>query len=221
MRHRGISWSSSKRGSKRMKPRMWTRDELKTLFKTIPEGPKYYLKEMAAIALYTGMRQNEIAELEIRDIDLNRKVIEIGEGKTESSVRQVPIHTKLLPTLKSLWTTSDGYLFPTLKPAGRDKKRGHEPSKRFGYYRNQTFPETVHKINDFGHKRSEVNFHSFRRSFINACEQAGIPEATTKQIVGHAKSSLTYGTYSKGVDMKLLREAIEKVDFKGVRIDPA
>lgn len=207
----------SKRGSKKLKPRRWERTELAKLFKSIPSGGKYYLKELAAIALYTGMRINEIAELEVTDIDLKRKLIDIAEGKTESSVRQVPIHPVILPTISRLVKETDTtYLFPTLKPTGRDKKRGHEPSKRFGYYRDKTFPETVHVINERGHKRSEVNFHSFRRSFINACENAGIPEPTIKQVVGHSRSSLTYGLYSRGVDLKLLRRAVNKVDFGAV-----
>lgn len=207
---------ASKRGSKR-RERKWKREELDKLFKSIPAGPKYYLKELAAIALYTGMRQNELAELEVSDVDLKAKIIDIGEGKTESSVRQIPIHPVILPVLTRLVKEAkQGHLFYTLKPAGRDKKRGHEPSKRFGYYRDKTFPETVHVINERGHRRSEVNFHSFRRSFITACENAGIPEPTIKQIVGHSRSSLTYGLYSRGVDLKLLRQAINKLTFGAV-----
>lgn len=215
----GQTINGSTRGSAKLQPRRWTDKELKALFKSIPAGPQYYLREMCAIAAYTGMRQNEIAELEVTDIDLKAKTIHISEGKTQSSVRTVPIHSKLLPVIKQLvGKRTDGYLFENFKPAGRDKKRGHEFSKRFGYWRNQRFPDTVHTDTATGHTRSEVNFHSFRRSFINACELAGIPEPTTKQIVGHAKSSLTYGTYSTGVDMKLLREAVEKVDYSGVEL---
>ena len=205
--------NGSTRG-KKLQLRLWSDDELTQMFNDIPSGPQYYLKEICAIALYTGARLNEIAELEVTDIDLKSKVIHIAEGKTQSSVRDIPIHSKLLPMIKKLiGKRTDGYLFVTLKPAGRDQKRGHEVSKRFGYWRDQAFPNTLHEINALGHKRSEVNFHSFRRSFISACEQAGTPEPTTKQIVGHAKSSLTYGTYSRGVDLKLLRKAVEKVNF--------
>jgi integrase len=213
------SIATSKRGTK-MQLRRWTDAELTDLFDTIPAGEKYYLKEVCALGLYTGARLNEICELEVTDVNLDSNVIHISEGKTQSSVRDIPIHPKLLPVIKRLiGKRTDGYLFETLKPAGKDKKRGHEVSKRFGYWRDQAFPDTLHTINERGHKRSEVNFHSFRRAMINACELAGIPEPTTKQIVGHAKSSLTYGTYSRGVDLKLLREAIEKVDFKGVNFN--
>ena len=44
-------------------------------------------------------------------------------------------------------------------------------------------------------------------------EAAGIPERTTEQLVGHSRTGMSYGTYSKGVDMTLLREAIEKIGF--------
>jgi len=210
---------TSKRGSSKRRPRRWTDKELKKLFKTVPAGPQYYLQEMCALALYTGARQNELAELEVTDIDLRNRTIHISEAKTESSVRDIPVHSKLLPVIKKLIDgRKKGHLFDSFKPAGRDKKRGHEFSKRFGYWRDQNFPDTLYEINERGHKRSVVNFHSFRRAFINACELAEIPERTTQQLVGHTRDSMSYGTYSKGVDMKLLREAIEKVDFKGVEV---
>lgn len=215
----GQTVTGSKRGSSKQKERRWTDKELKQLFKTVPSGPKYYLREMAAIAAYTGMRQNEIAELEVADIDLKTKTIHVSEGKTESSVRTLPIHSKLLPVVKQLiGRRTNAYLFETFKPTGKDKKRGHEFSKRFGYWRNQNFPDTLYEINNQGHKRSVVNFHSFRRAFANALELAEVPHHTAQQLLGHTRDSMTYGTYSKGVDMKLLREAIEKVDFKGVKL---
>ncbi|MEO1036981.1 MAG: tyrosine-type recombinase/integrase [Pseudomonadota bacterium] len=213
----GQTLGTSSRGSSKSQPRRWTDQQLVKLFETIPSGPQYYLREMCALALYTGARQNELAELEVTDIDLQKRTIHIGEAKTQSSVRDVPIHPKLLPVIKSLiGKRKDGFLFETFKPAGRDKKRGHEFSKRFAYYRDKTFPETLYATNEHGHKRSVVNFHSFRRAFTNACELSGIPEATTKQLVGHARQSLTYGTYSAGVDLNRLREAIEKVSFGSV-----
>ncbi len=215
----GQTLSASKRGSSKKKLRAWTPEELKTMFETIPSGPKYWLREMSVIALYTGMRQNEIAELEVTDIDLVAGTIHVSEAKTQTSVRDVPVHSKLLPVIEQIIDgRTKGYLFENFKPTGGDKKRNHEFSKRFGYWRNQTFADTLYVINDRGHKRSVVNFHSFRRSFITACEMAGIPEPTTEQIVGHTRTGMSYGTYSKGVDLKLLRDAIEKVDFKGVII---
>ncbi len=210
----GQTLGTSKRGSSKRQPRSWTDKELKNLFEKVPAGPRNYLREMCALALYTGARQNELAKLEVTDIDLKARTIHISEAKTQSSVRDIPIHSKLLPVLKKLiGKRIEGQLFDTFKPAGRDGKRGHEFSKRFSYWRDQTFPETLYEINERGHKRSVVNFHSFRRCFITACEMAGIPEPTTKQIVGHTRDSMSYGTYSKGVDMKLLRDAIEKLDF--------
>ncbi len=215
----GQTITGSTRG-KKLQLRRWTDGELATLFQDIPSGAKYYLREVCAVAVYTGMRLAEIADLEVTDIDLEAETIHVSEGKTQSSVRDVPIHSKLLPVIVQLIDgRAEGYLFATLKPTGSDLSRGHEVSKRFGYWRDHAFPDTLHVINDKGHKRSEVNFHSFRRAFINACELAGIPEPTTKQIVGHSRSSMSYGTYSKGVDLKLLREAIEKVDYEGVTLE--
>ena len=214
----GQTLKESSRGGVRPEKRRWTDAELQTLFKSLPAGPKYYLRELSAVALYTGMRQNEIAELKVEDIDLDERVIHVREGKSRSAVRDVPVHSKLWPVIEQLiGERTSGYLFASFKPTGRDKLRGHEPSKRFGYWVRKHMPELIHTLPN---KRTyaECDFHSFRRAFINACELAGIPEHTIKQLVGHTRNSMTYGTYSKGVSIELLREAIEKVDFPGVEV---
>lgn len=210
----GADLNGSTRGGVKPEKRRWTDKELAKLFREIPAGPKYYLREMAAVALYTGARMNEIAELQVTDIDLEDKVIHIREGKSRAAVRDVPLHSKLDPVFRELiGERTDGYLFDTLKPTGRDKLRGHEPSKRFGYWLRKAFPELVLTLPN-GRTYAVCDFHSFRRAFTNAMELAGVPEPTAQQIVGHSKSGkLTYGTYSKGVSMELLREAVHKVDF--------
>jgi hypothetical protein len=43
-------------------------------------------------------------------------------------------------------------------------------------------------------------------------EAAGVPESTTKLIIGHKRPSLTYGHYSKGERVKL-RDYINKLHY--------
>ena len=56
-------------------------------------------------------------------------------------------------------------------------------------------------------------FHSFRHMYITAMERAGIEENVTAQIVGHERGkTMSYGYYSKGHELKKLKEAVDKAD---------
>jgi integrase len=55
-------------------------------------------------------------------------------------------------------------------------------------------------------------FHSLRKTFIEAMEAAEVLESTTALIVGHARQSMTYGHYSKGLRVKL-RKSINKLHY--------
>ena len=55
-------------------------------------------------------------------------------------------------------------------------------------------------------------FHSLRKTFTEAMEAAEVPETTIKLLIGHKRSSLTYGGYSKGERVKL-RKVIRKLKY--------
>lgn len=57
-------------------------------------------------------------------------------------------------------------------------------------------------------------FHTLRNSFMQRCENAGVPESTVKLIVGHSRQgSMTYGLYSPGPDFEKLRAGVRKVRY--------
>ncbi len=54
-------------------------------------------------------------------------------------------------------------------------------------------------------------FHSFRHMYITAMERAGVEENITAQIVGHERGkTMSYGYYSKGHELKKLKDAMDK-----------
>nr|WP_245680361.1 integrase [Alteromonas confluentis] len=58
------------------------------------------------------------------------------------------------------------------------------------------------------------SFHSFRHMYITAMERAGVEENVTAQIVGHERGkTMSYGYYSKGHELKRLKEAVNKAEF--------
>lgn len=181
------------------KRREWTESELLLLLNQLKAKKDARLTTMTLIALYTGMRSNEIAELELTEV--HKDYIHIPEAKTETSIRDVPIHTTIKPLInKLIQTSTDGYLISGLKRGGTDQKRNHCIVKRLStFIRGKVTAD------------SAVVFHSLRKNFSGELERAGITENLAQQIVGHKKQSLTYGLYSQGVKLDQLIEAVSKV----------
>jgi integrase len=188
--------------------RPWTTDELlKLLTET---DPKSDLWSMSVLALFTGCRENELAEMQCADVHSTH--LSIPEAKTTAGRRQVPIHPLIAGLVKHLCeqarkTSSDGYLVSGLKRGGYDKKRHHLFAKRFSY----------HKTKVLGLPPAVV-FHGLRKNFVTALHNLGVTPDRIAQIVGHERGSLALDRYSGGVDITKLAREVKKVTF-GSRVD--
>ncbi|WP_375314351.1 site-specific integrase [Bradyrhizobium sp. A5] len=161
------------------------------------------IPDVLRLALLTGMRLGEICELERTDVEKRADGywFNLGEGKTEAAERSVPVHPVAVPIVERYLALGDRYFIPDLVPGGRDKRRGHHVSKAFGRFRG--YAEVTEK--------GQV-FHALRNTFMGYMEGHGVPESTTKLLVGHARESMTYGHYSDGQRVDL-REAMSKLDY--------
>lgn len=65
----------------------------------------------ARFAVETAMRAGEIAALTTADVDLDRRVARVIEGKTRAASRQVPLSSTAVAVLRQLTPTEDGRLF--------------------------------------------------------------------------------------------------------------
>lgn len=192
----------STRGGRKTK-RPYTPDELNALVQKLTPGDP--LLPMTCIAPYSGLRIEEIAAM--RTEHVTDDAFRVMEGKNENSVRYVPIHPHINPmVLHLLKTSSDGYVISGLLPGGKDGKRSHYASKKFGHF-----------LRANGFEDNTLDFHSLRRSFTQRCENAEVPESTADLLTGHARQSLSYGLYSPGPEFPLLKQAVLKVTYgKGV-----
>jgi len=173
----------------------YRQEQLKLLLSSLPG----HLNDLSVIALYSGLRIEEICQLKIEDV---REGFEIKQGKNKHSIRVVPIHSALTDLVYRLKASSpDGYLIPNLKPAGRSNKRSHNISKQFGRYKTK-----------LGFTK-EHDFHSLRRTFATVLENAGVPESTISQLMGHKKQSISLYLYSGGLEFTRLKEEIERIGF--------
>jgi integrase len=196
-----------KRGKSDEGRREWTDEELKTLLQGIKDhrGIDDPLFPLTVIAAYSGMRGGEIAFLETKDVHLDAAVpyFHIREGKSKAAVRDVPIHSAIIPLIRRLKSGSkDGRLISGLQPAGRDAKLFHLQGKRFTTLKKK-----------LGFTDNRLVFHCLRKSFIGHMERAGVQLNVMQQIVGHDKGSLALGTYSGGLELETLKETVEKVDY--------
>ncbi len=58
------------------------------------------------------------------------------------------------------------------------------------------------------------DFHSLRKTVVTTLENAGVPENVVADIVGHEKTTMTYGLYSGGVSLAVKRKALAKLSYR-------
>ena len=148
------------------------------------------------IAVYTGMRLHEVHNLTDSDIKINSEGIyyfDITKSKTNSGLRQVPIHNNILDDILSI----EFPLFPT-KTANAVQKVMSRNLKKVITNNNKTF-------------------HSFRGTFISkAVEKYPEQISVIQEIVGHSKSEkdrLTIDTYAKGFSLKLKKGIVDSIIY--------
>lgn len=149
--------------------------------------------------MWTGARIESLCALKV--VDVKGDYFSIADDKTEAGTRDVPIHSRLMPTIKRLCRESkDGYVLSGLTP---DKygDRSAAIGKRFGHLKSK-----------LGFGESHV-FHSFRHTVVGQLESRGVPENVAADIVGHEKPRITYGLYSGRNPLDVMREAIEKLSY--------
>ncbi len=155
------------------------------------------MKLFCEIAIYSGMRLSEINSLTNKSINLDEKTMiyyfNIENSKTDSGIRKVPIHIKILEKMLE----SD---FPIYKNKSNDslQKKINRQLKKI--------------VND-----PMKTFHTFRGTFISkAINKHPDKLAVIQEIVGHSKSendSLTTETYGKGFDLRIKQEIVNNVDY--------
>lgn len=234
---RGFVKKNYARGIKMPKPSRHQRDDEKTGVFTKEQlemlfgSPEYRMdrfKEdwqfyIPVMALFTGMRQSEIAQLDISDVKqidgiwcINLENEDRGTTakkrlKTKSSRRTIPLHDFLvidlqLPALLDK-RRSEGHsrLFPTIRY--QNAHYGDVVSKWFGRYRKSL------GINSEPGAPKLV-FHSFRHTFINQLKQRRVDIQSIAEVVGHSTGSITAERYGKRYEPGILkREVIDRLDF--------
>ena len=172
------------------------------------------------IALFTGARQSELAQLRIEDLKQDSEsglwFFDIGtEGgrsiKTASSRRTVPVHPHLVSVGLLRYRQSlivdqrggaacGGDLWPDIKSDAEGRRAGPW-SKWFNRYLRVNA-----KVLDAGKV-----FHSFRHTFKRMCRDAGLAEEMHDALTGHSGGGVGR-SYGGGFGLRALAEAMRRIE---------
>jgi site-specific recombinase XerD len=156
-------------------PVILSRDEVRRLLEAAAG-----LRQRAAmeIGYAAGLRLNEILQLQVSDIDSERMLIHVKQGKGKKD-RDVMLSPALLETLRAYWRDARprGYLFP-------GKKAG-SPVNATILQRGFAVAKLKARID------KKVSFHSLRHSFATHLMESGVSVRTIQALLGHRSLGTT------------------------------
>lgn len=178
---------------------------------------------LVLLALYTGARIEELAQLDRQDVRQEAGVwfihirAEMATGrrvKNRASIRKVPLHSRLLE-LGFLDFARQGEGTGKLFPLLSDKQDGGKRSNAFSQWWRRFLASLDLENGDRKH------FHSFRHTFKREGRNSGqIAPELLDALQGHAQQgvSANYGRDEEGKQYALpvLQKALEKIDFSDV-----
>jgi len=161
--------------------------------------------EATVVAMYTGMRLDEICAIQNKSIE--DKCFHVEKGKTKAAARVIPVHPLIESIIDNLKSSSkDEFLIKGINSGGYDNKRSWNFQKQLGRLREK-----------IGIPKGVV-FHSLRNTFATRMENLGIPANHISQLMGHEDSNMALDIYSSGLAIEPLVESINKLTY-GEEID--
>lgn len=169
------------------------------------------------LALFTGARVEELAQLlvsDIKEIDGLGHILNISDEaahahlKNTNSRRRIPVHGILIACGFMDYVAKQaksGMLFPDLKPNHRGKYGGY-----FSYFFSTYLRKKI------GITDERKVFHSFRHTFKDVCRQVGIEEAVHDALTGHSRPSASRGYGNDQYPIEPLFEAIAQYEIQGL-----
>ncbi len=158
-------------------PAVLSIEEVSAVLSAAP-GPGLKYRAALGIAYGAGLRSSEVCHLKVADIDSDRMLIHVEQGKGRKD-RQVMLSPGLLGVLRDYWREARpaGWLFPGLcridPMSPRQLNRAFSSAKAMA-----------------GIKR-RATLHSLRHSFATHLLEANTDVRVIQVLLGHAKLSTT------------------------------
>jgi len=174
-------------------------------------APNLKAKAALAVAYGTGLRASEVVHLKVGDIDRERRVIRVEQGKGRKD-RYAMLSPKLHALLRAWWRDGraqgkmlpGGWLFPGQNPVN---------------------PMTTRQLNRLCHAAVDaagldkrVSLHTLRHSFATQLLEQGVDIRIIQVLLGHKKLETT-ALYSQ-VATRTLRDVASPLDHLTLEMNP-
>lgn len=152
------------------------------------------------VLLFTGLRMNELLNLQVMDINLGEQKILVRKGKG-SKDRFIPIHFKLLRTLERY--LKERRTLQKLSPWVFTATKSDNPLS----------PKDIYRVCKKITKHSGVIFtpHQLRHTFASNCIEEGLGIVPLKEMMGHSSLASTM-IYVK-LSTKSLLESVNRLEL--------
>lgn len=196
-------------------------EELQLLVERLYEvyqGAEAYKTFVPLIALFSGMRHGEVAQLWKKDIEDKDgvkcfrihgedggKYRRLKKPKSVAGWRSVPIHPALveLGLLDYIDSIEDGHLWPEMYWS--DTKKFSRHSDYYGKFNRKHITTDKKKV-----------FHSFRSNFTNGLKQKQVSQDMIREIIGHELEDTMNMHYADAYEVVLKKEAVERLVYEDV-----
>jgi integrase len=184
---RVVNPASRRKGKEELRQRFGAKDVVRC-WEAAEDRNDAPLAAAIRIAAYSGARIEGVSQLQATDIrfdpESDIRFMRMND-KTAAGDRFVPVHPEIIGLLDKLIKNAgdDGYL---IYSAAKNKygERSQPLGKRFGRLKA-----------DLGFDHRHV-FHSIRKTVAHMFETSECPVGIAKDIIGHAKTDMTFGLYS-------------------------
>jgi site-specific recombinase XerD len=191
---------------RRRLPQVLSVEELQRLF-TAARHPKHRALLMTTYA--AGLRVSEVVRLQVTDIESERMLIRVTQGKGHKD-RYTLLSTRLLTELRTYWKLlrPPRWLFP-------------------GHLLTEPMPsDTARKIYEHTRRQAQIHrgsgIHSLRHSFATHLLDAGVDPRTIQVLLGH-RALATTARYLQVSRQQLgtVRSPLDLLDFPASTASPA
>lgn len=178
-------------------------EEVADLLTAVP-GPGLKYRAALSISYGAGLRASEVCNLRVCDIDSDRMLIHVEQGKGRKD-RKVMLSPGLLKLLRDYWREArpEGWLFP-----GKPKINPLSPRQL-----NRAFTSAKHMAGI----NKPATLHTMRHSFATHLLEANTDVRIIQVLLGHAK--LTTTAQYTHVATKTIRDTVSPFEMIGKLAD--
>ncbi|WP_304160481.1 tyrosine-type recombinase/integrase [Fusobacterium ulcerans] len=169
--------------------KIFTKEEIEILWNNTDKRYVCFI----LILIYTGMRVGEFINLKVSDIDIENKILQITESKTENGKRVIPINSKIFPLITKNINIYQKYFI--------EKKNMPLTYRIF----SGGFMKVLKEIGISKH-----TIHDTRHTFATLLNNSNANSTSIIKLIGHSDFKTTESIYTHK-DAEELRKAIESI----------